>query len=343
MEQCAKNWRSSSLEVDLYCADWVGKVDPDGTAVTQEIAEGAQYLMDDLLATCNEYGGYRYLLIEQRVHMTRIHPTENWGTLDLAIYNPDRKVLILWDLKFGHSLVRAKGNLQLIDYVEGLHEAMAIPLDTEVHLRICQPFAYAPWGPTDSHVCQLSDLVPAFQQLATKAQEATHAPTMSAGAWCRYCPARVDCATARQHLYLWGSLLDMPYQLDVMSLDDKAREIDLIKDVERVSKSRREALEDTLQADMHAGKVCNVKAYESTPGRLNWDEGKEAAAIAAFKSLGLDVESHKPITPTQALQKVPKEHREVATAMIKGLATRKMISKLVDREDSIVSHAFGAK
>jgi len=341
MEQCAKNWRSSQTEADLFCSDWIGKVDPDGTLITQEIAEGAQCILDDLLLMVSRFGGYQYLLIEQRVSMTRIHPTHNWGTLDLALYNPTLKVLVLSDLKFGFGLVRAAGNLQMIDYVEGLYEAFAMPMDTTVHIRIAQPFAFAPWGAIDEWVGQLSELVPYFEKLHVKAHEAFTNPTLTAGKHCRYCPANVDCPAARQYLYLWGSIADMPYQMDKMSADDKAREINLLVGVERLAKSRREALEDGLISDLSNGAACAVKAVQSAPARLKWDEGKELAAIAAFNSLGMDIRSPMPVTPTQAIQRAPKEIRDVAEKMVASMATRKMSSKLIDREDSIVSLAFG--
>lgn len=340
MEQCAKNWRSSQVETDLFCADWIGKVDPDGTVITEEIAEGAQFILDDLLMMARQFGGYRYLLIEQRVHMTQIHPTLNWGTLDLSLYNPDRKVLVLSDLKFGQSLVRAKGNLQMIDYVEGLYEAFAIPLDTEVHIRVIQPFAYAPWGPVDVWVCKLADLVPYFVQLRNKAHESQTDPKLTAGEHCRYCPANVDCSAAREYLYLWGTIADMPYQFDRMSPDDQAREIDILKNVERLAKSRREALEDILREEIKRGVTCGAKTLEAVKGRLNWNEGQEKAAIAAFAQLKVDIRSQRAVTATQALQLVPKDLKPVAEQMVNTFATRKTTTQLINREDSVVSIAF---
>ena len=133
----------------------------------------------------------------------------------------------------------------------------------------------------------------------------------------------------------------MPYQMDKMSADDKAREINLLVGVERLAKSRREALEDGLISDLSNGAACAVKAVQSAPARLKWDEGKELAAIAAFNSLGMDIRSPMPVTPTQAIQRAPKEIRDVAEKMVASMATRKMSSKLIDREDSIVSLAFG--
>ena len=340
MEQCAKNWRSTQIEADLLCSDLVGKVDPDGTVVTDEIAEGAQYVLDDLLHLAGRFGGYRYLLIEQRVAMTMIHP-DNWGTLDLALYNPERKVLVVEDLKFGHRLVRAKDNLQLVDYVEGLVEAFAIPLDTTVHLRICQPFAYAPWGPTDEYVCTVADLVPLFQQLQEKARQYDTCPTLSAGKWCRDCPARIDCPAAREFTYLWGSICEMPYELDKMSLDDKAREADLLKEIGSVIKARREALEDDVKAQIASGAPCSVKAYQTVQGSPKWKEGQAGAIRAAFESLGVKVVNDQMYTPSQIKQRAPKDKADVVAAMIEAFAARKSSSQLVDVEDSIVSRAFG--
>jgi len=347
MEQCARNWRSSEVEADLFCSLWVGRVDPDGTVITDEIAEGAQVILDDMLFTVTKFGGYRYLLIEQRVAMTQIHPTDNWGTLDLCYYNPTHNngqgLLVVWDYKHGHSLVRAKGNLQLVDYTEGAYESFAIPPGTEVRLRIVQPFAYAPWGPVDEWVGTLSDLFPLFAQLKAKAHEADTDPKLTAGKHCRYCPGRLDCSAARMYTRLWSSIADMPYEMDRMTEDDKAKEIDFLSAAESVIKSRREALTDDLQSAMMSGKPCDVKVFEATQGPAKWVEGKDAAAIAAFKSIGIDIAKTQPLTPTQALQKVPKDLKAIGAAIVTGLTVRKMKTQLIDRTDSYVARAFGKK
>ena len=350
MEQCAKNWRSSTIESALFCADWVGKVDPDGTVITREIAEGAQYILDDMLKAVNQFGGYSHLLVEQRVVMTRIHPTDNEGTVDLALYYPQwnngQGLLIMWDYKHGHSLVRAKDNLQLVDYVAGLYEAFAIPAHTQVRLRIVQPFAYAAWGPVDEHIYgAMSDLFPLFGQLSTKAHEAMTNPKLTAGKHCRYCPARVNCSAAREYGYLWGSICEMPYDMDDMGTDDMARESDILAGVMSVVKARKEAIDDALKAALSAGKPCSVKCYESVEGRRAWVEGQEQAAIAAFQSIGLDVRNKQPVTPQQAIGLLPKSDpkRSTAEAIQRSMSTVKMSIKLIDRDDSLVARAFGAK
>lgn len=339
MEQCAKNWRSESIEAALFCSDWVGEVDPDGTAITEEIAEGAQFLLDDMLKVVGHHGGYKNLLIEQRVSMPQIH-ADNWGTLDLALHDPSRKVLYLWDYKHGHRLVRAKGNMQMADYVEGLLEAFALPLDTTVHIRIVQPFAYAPWGAVDEHVCAIADLVPMFQQMAAKAKEAYANPKLSAGSWCRDCLGRVDCPAARDHLYLWGSMCEMPYQMDRMGLDDKAREVDLLAGVISLAKARKDAIEDDLKASMLRGEPCSVKVYQTSEGPRGWREGMKPAAIAAFKSIGVDISKVEALTPRQALMKAPKEKQALVESILNSLAPHKMKSNLVDSDDSLVARAY---
>jgi hypothetical protein len=342
MEQCAKNWRSAEVEAALYCSDWVGEVDPDGTVITEEIAEGAQFILDDMLKVVGHYGGYSNLLIEQRVAMSQIH-ANNWGTLDIALHDPVKKVLYLWDYKHGYRLVRAKGNLQMIDYVAGLLETYALPMDTEVHIRIVQPFAYASWGAVDEHVCLLSDLVPSFQQLATKANEAYTNPTLSAGKWCRDCLGRVDCPAAREHTYLWGSICEMPYQMDRMAPDDKAREIDLLTGVISMAKARRDAMEDDLKASLSKGEHCVGKVYQTAKGARGWREGMKPAAIAAFQSIGVDITKIEALTPRQALMKAPKDKQAAAESILNGLAPHKLKSELVDSDDSLVARAFGNK
>ena len=68
----------------LNCAKLVGQTAPNGYVIDDEVADGAQVYVDDVLQVCQQTGGLRSLLIEHRVFMPEIHQ-HNWGTLDTAL------------------------------------------------------------------------------------------------------------------------------------------------------------------------------------------------------------------------------------------------------------------
>lgn len=309
----------------LVCAEYIGKTAPNGVVIDDKMAQGAQVIVDDVLKVCQQHGALQSLMIEQPVHMPRIHP-ENGGTLDVSLYLPAIGWLFVWDYKHGHRPVEAEGNEQPIDYVAGLTELHGIDGMTDqrttVCIRIVQPFAYSANGPIDEWVVGLADLRGAFNKLSAQAYEALgDNPTMTAGPWCRGCLAVLPCAVGRKYVYGLIDTVNAPYEIDSMTSADLAAERLILREGHAVLKARLEAIEEDLHYRITQGDVTSGLVLETKPGNLEFTV-PETQAAAFAKQFGVDISKPGVMTPTQSIAQAPKEIRPMFEQAIKTITRR---------------------
>lgn len=327
------------------CHGFLGVVAPNGVAVDDEIVEGAQIMVDDVMEVVSRLGDeHSVLRIEQRVYMPSIH-AQNDGTPDVAFWAPTVGYLFLWDYKHGHREVRAEGNMQLGDYLNGLRDEFDLDDQrTQVVTRIVQPFCYhSPGGPVDEHCGLLADWRPMWNQLKMKAAEADRDPKLSAGPWCRDCKAVGVCPTARRAVYALIDYCNEEYEMDAMSGADLAAERSLLADGLEVAKARLEAIEDTLHHGVLNGDTSSGLTAETKPGRLEWTVEPDVAAGLASQ-FGVDIRKKAVLTPTQAKAAAPKEIRPLFEKMMGGVTRRPAGPvKLVPVGESKTARAFKRK
>lgn len=345
LDQCLTAWKQTDGGAPS-CSQWIGQTAPNGVVIDEEMAEGAQVLVDDVLAVCQEHGALQALKLEHRVHMPQIHE-QNWGTLDAAIPLLDKYLIYVYDYKHGHGEVNAEGNLQLIDYMAGLYNELQINGSMDelitVVFRVVQPFCYGKNGPVDEWRVKLSNLRGYFNQLNGKAHDAYLNPTFTAGAHCRRCPAVGRCATARRMGYSVLRHVNEPYLIDDMNAHDLAVEREMLLAASAGLKGRLAAIEDDLSHRIKAGETGSGLAVEATQGRLKW-KGPIPQVIAMCSQFGIDAASSAARTPTQCLQAAPKETKAAFKEVLKTIAHKETTGlKLVNADDSIVARAFKRK
>ena len=157
-----------------------------GTEVTREMADAAQVYLD-VIARIMMPGAP--VLVEHRVS----HPDHKWfyGTVDYA--QVAGRDLTVTDFKYGKGVVvEVEHNPQIMYYAYGILKDYP-DVDT-CYLRIVQPRAFHPEGIERLWVVSAdfirewatTELIPAMQRT-----EFEH--TLDAGAWCRFCPAKLIC------------------------------------------------------------------------------------------------------------------------------------------------------
>lgn len=328
--------------------DFLNQTAPNGVIIDDKIVEGIQIYVNDIIETADKYNAVSALLIEHRVTVPTVHPTDNWGTLDCALYLPAHGVLYLWDYKHGHRLNDAKENKQLINYVEGLKNLFEInglaEQNLKVVMRIIRPFCYQADGPISEWSVQLSELRPYINGLHHKAHEAlSDNPTLSSGPWCRDCTAVGRCSAARTLGYNLINLVDSPYQMDEMNSNDLATERDIIKNALVTAQARLEAIEDELHARITRGDSGGGLTLEASYGRLEWT-CSVPAAIALAKQFGLDASKDSVLTPTQTKNAIDKNMRSAFESILPPVTRRPPGKiKLVQAGDSRVAKAFKPK
>lgn len=344
-EDCLRKWKDPDGGAHS-CFEWVGSKAPNGVVIDEEMAEGAQVFVDDVLSVAQEHGALRNMLIEHRVAMPQIHAL-NWGTLDCCIPVMDKGLIYLWDYKNGHRENRAKGNLQLINYTAGMINDLNIDGKADQHirviLRIVQPFCYKTQGPVDEWSFMLSDLRPYFNQLHAKAHEAMTNPTMSTGEWCRDCAAIRTCSAARRANYNLIDYVNEPYEMDAMDGATLAVERKILMCGLVSAKARLEAIEDDLHHRITGGAIDTGLALQSKSGNLAWSIPPEQAIALASQFQG-DIAKNAVLTPTQAKSRVPSELRGQFEQVLKTVTRRPSGGlKLIDADDTIGARAFKRK
>ena len=346
--ECLSAWQSSQLG-DLTTAEWLGRVDPDGTVIDEKMVEGAQVYVDDVLKVAQQFSAISRLDIEHRVHMPQVHP-ENWGTLDASLVLLTHNVIYLWDYKHGHREVGAKANLQMIDYLVGVMQEHNIVGHREQQIdfviRIVQPFCFSANGPVSEWRGKLSDLRSYVNQLTHQAIAAFADPRFTAGPHCRDCAiVGPGCATSRRYMYAWADYVNEPYVIDNMTAHDLATERNLLDGVLAVGKARKQAIEDELMHRIKAGKGVDSNLVIATAeGRLGWiKEIPVDQVLALCKQFGVDGQKDAAITPTQATKLVNADLRDAFKEVLKSFAKRPQGLTLIPAEESITSLAFKPK
>lgn len=327
----------------VTCASFIGQKAPNGVMIDDKMAEGAEVMVEDVLAVCERFGALGELMVERRVHMPQIHP-QNWGTLDAGLYLRGRRVIFLWDYKHGHRECSPVDNFQLIDYLGGLVNEFGLngidDQQTMVVARIVQPFCYSAPGPVREWTCTLSDLRGAWNVLAAKAHEAFTDPKLTTGPHCRDCRAVGKCAATRRARYNFIELVNEPYEMDQMNGADLATERGILKDGIAVAKARLEAIEDELHHRITGGQTDSGLTVESKPGRLEWT-APPAVARALCGQFGVDISKDAVLTPTQAKAAAPKEVRPLLEQVIANYTRRPAGSlQLVKADESRTARAF---
>lgn len=310
----------------LLCSDYIGRTSPDGVVIDQKMADGADIIVQDVLAVCQKYGCLQDLHIEHRVFMPDIHP-QNWGTVDVWVWVPQIQTLFEWDYKHGHLENSAENNLQLINYSKGIVNFLQIDgwhdQQVKVVFRIVNPFFYSSRGPISEWISELSDLRGHYNILRQKAYEAFERPMLSSGPWCTHCKANRNCSAARIYTYNLINVVNRPYEMDDMNGAELAVEYGIVKEGFKVAKARLEALEDELVHRIRGGAADTGLTIESNPGRLKWT-CEPGVAIALASQFDVDISAPGVLTPTQAKEKVPRELRENFKQVIKTVTDRPM-------------------
>lgn len=348
----ASHWVAEQVLKSLHTGaspgteEYVGQVAPNGVVVDDEMVEGAEFYINDVLQTYNsiEDPEGEELRIEERVHMPHIHK-DNWGTLDARLWIPSRDTLYLWDYKFGHREVEAVLNLQMIDYTAGvMQNCHLMNTTTKVVIRVVQPFCFHAPEPIREWRTTVADLQFWFRILREKANQAlSDSPTLTSGKHCRDCAAVARCKTARRTSYSVIDYANEPYEINSMDGSDLAAERHILQVGQAIIKARLEAIDDQLHQNIASGDISSGLTIQAGQGRLGWTE-PVPVVLALGEQFGADLSKDAVKTPTQAIKAVPSEMRSAFRQMIPSITSRPSTGlKLIPAGDSPSARAFKSK
>lgn len=275
-------------------------IPPDAT---DEMIEGGELMIEAI-------GVYLPLVkVEERVDCTWIHP-QNWGTPDAYYYgeslnDPHRKVLKVFDYKFGHEHVEVIDNWQLLNYAGGIFSCNFgehMELDVDIQLTIVQPRSYHREGPVRTWELSSQKALNYFRALQDNCLVAIKPEAHTqVGANCDHCPASHACSTLQEASQrAVGMACDnVPFNLPDKVL---SRELDVLKKAIEIMKARASGLESEVLGRIKSG--INIPGWrtEQGMGREKWKVPVEQV-VAMGLMMGVDVSKPGAITPKQAIKK----------------------------------------
>lgn len=280
----------------------VGVIAPNGVALTEEMCRGADLMYDDVVRSLQPYGLQPHQgQIEQTIAIPRVHP--------LAFGSPDFYILIagapatllIWDYKFGHRIVEAFENPQLVDYIAGATEGIHDTLQgCNVVAKIVQPRGYHREGPIrtwETTLVALRGLLNISESAA--AQALGPDPKARVGPECRDCRARHACPELRRVGFhaMSESVRAMP---EVLDADAAAVELRMVREAIERLQARESGLEAQLVSELKSGRRVAGWMLEESSGRERWKVPAEQV-IALGNAFKINLaKPPEAITPNQA-------------------------------------------
>ena len=282
----------------------VGSQAPNGVGVTLEMLEAADLVIEAIEARLGR-NWRKILVIERRVHIPRVHPTQCSGTPDYTAWvrlPNGLPMLFVIDFKYGHGVVEVFENWQLITYAAGkLDEIGGDESDAFVTMVVIQPRSHHKDGPVRQWVERAANLRAHINILAAAALKAcspepTATPDPDA---CEHCRGRHACVAVQRSAY---SAADRGRRGEAVELTPHALGLELraLSRAKALLEARESGLASEAEALIKQGQHVPFWSMESTPGRLAWNKpASEVLALGAM--MGVDIAAPaSPITPTQA-------------------------------------------
>lgn len=283
---------------------------PNGVLLSEEMKQGAMVWVDDVRNLVKRYEGRSTatVMIEQKGQARDIHPEHCGGTPDTVIILPGVKRIVVLDYKYGHAEVDPIENEQLLVYTSQVIDDMGLDGKDEqqwtVEFRIIQPRCFTADGPVRWWASNVAALRPHWNDLRRAATQALlpNAPTVS-GPWCRNCPARGPCATAKRATM---NAVDVSKDaaIEPLTPDSVSFELGLLYEAADRIKSRITAMEQQGEQFIRQGKPVPGFAMKAQQTRLAWRADLSKSDIVAMgAAYGVVLDKGDFITPTQAIAK----------------------------------------
>ena len=285
-------------------SDWVGKTASNNVVFTEEMFEAAKLYADDVISEMRSrnISGGPNIGIEAPVKAKGIHDLSE-GTCDMWMYDHNQNEALLWDYKFGYTVVEVFENWQAINYACGIIEQLEINghVDqfTTVRIRIAQPRAFHREGTIREWVVKASDLRRYFNILHGNAHEALGPNAVfRTGDHCKHCPGRHACPAAlKAGLSLYETVTKpIPEELSARAM---GIQLALIKRARKALEYLESGFEEQVTSIIRSGGQIPGWKVEQSQGRERWNKPVDEI-FAMGKMLGYDLRASKPITPNAA-------------------------------------------
>jgi hypothetical protein len=225
-----------------------------------------------------------------------------FGTGDLRIFDHSENRLYVVDYKFGHTLVKAKDNGQLLMYASMAMNNMYWPVGvvkpdfiTMIILQPASPALVNEWTIDRDYLWEWinNELYPAIS-----AAEAENAPFVPSASACKYCPASGDCPAQTQQS------IEVFEKFDVVQADVQHYP-DLLPQLETMEEFIKGVRKQALKALLDGAKIPGYKLVKSTTKR-KWADEEKAEKWLAARKIPKDQRTVTKVVGIQAAEKLLK-------------------------------------
>ena len=285
-------------------SDLVGSLSKDGIVITDELFDAAREYFNEVWGFCNTHGRVHDLNVETPVNVPGY---SNWFCIPDAWVTTDidgKKVLRVWDAKFGHRIVDPFENWQLLIEAFSICELHMVMPDI-IELVIVQPRGFTGDGTVRKWALTYDELRVYRQQVnETILHVLDAAPLCTPGPHCLDCSARAHCDTLKQQGYAG---VDYVTSLQTHNLSGHALgvELRLLQRAQEMIKMRLSGLEEQALHEIKQGKHVTFYSAKTTYGRKRWKKDVPVDQVIMMGDL-LTVDLRKPQeldTPAQCVKK----------------------------------------
>ena len=301
-----------------------GVTAPNGVAVTDEMRDGADTVLDMITRLPPAVYGSE----EQWIPGTGIDD-QGGGTVDLWRYFDDHTLLVM-DYKFGFRPVSAYGNWQLLYYAAALVNTYGLQ-PVHITLRVYQPRNYGdPWSEWTISFDDLMDYA-LHLQYAVRCVNHTD-PDAIVGPECRDCKGRHLCPALQRAAYRIADTAKASGVTDP-TLSQLGAEYRILTAAQEALTARLTGVTAQIEAAIVAGKsVPGVRADRTKPGR-KWSLDDDTVLAVLGDQYA---KPRQPLTPTQA------EKAKADAELVASISHRPQGSlKIVPDDGTAAREAFG--
>lgn len=312
----------------------------DDIQVDDEMLDGAELFKADVRSVAGDdwldvevglrqAGKERGTLYVECATPAGIH-ADCWGTPDAYMWL-DGTRLVLWDYKYGHRRVDAKGNPQALCYLHALTGGAAYPR-TEV--RIVQPRNYESGAPVRTWLAPMEEQNDGWAALKRAADRAMKKDRDAVpGDQCGDCSGRHACTPLQAEAMRLVQFADRAATVYDLPDHHAGRELAVLRKAEAMLAARSSGLEAQVTAAYRRGERRIGWALERSTGRQVWSVDAEAVRGLGLLA-GVDLmKPPTPITPRQAITK------GIPEAIVAGMAERKAGGEKLVPEDKTQARA----
>lgn len=276
----------------------------NGVLFDREMYDAVMSYTGDIFQYANEHDLLNKIKVEERIALDCIYEGV-YGYCDAHVINTKQKELVVWEGKYGHELVEAFENWQLICYVMGILEHIDGYEDQQwtVRLRVSQPRGFHPDGVNREWVIKASDLRPYFNLIKAAAHAALTDGQCVSGPQCSRCTARHTCDTLTRNIYAGFDYVGSgSTQLTGRNL---GYELTLLDRFESLLKARKSGVEEQAIAEIRGGGTVAGWMNQQRWGRERWRKDiNPEEVIMMGDMMGVDLRKPRELdTPAQCLKK----------------------------------------